>query len=72
MFQADKMKFSAAEMIQEYGTVINLKIFSKLKQVSLNFVSLIMEKLCSLELEIIINPAQLLFTRLLKINQEMH
>jgi hypothetical protein len=49
MFQADKMKFSAAEMIQEYGTVINLKIFSKLKQVSLNFVSLIMEKLYSLE-----------------------
>ncbi len=38
MFQADKMKFFAVEMIQEYGTVTNPKIFLKLKQVYLNFV----------------------------------
>lgn len=71
MFQEDKMKFFAVEMIQEFGTVTNPKIFLKLKQVYLNFVSHIMVKLYSLEWEISTSLAQLLYTKLRKINQEM-
>lgn len=65
------MKFFAVEMIQEFGTVTNPKIFLKLKQVYLNFVSHIMVKLYSLEWEISTSLAQLLYTKLRKINQEM-
>jgi hypothetical protein len=55
MFQVDKMKYFAVEMIQEYGIVINLKIFLRPKQAYLNFASPIMAKLFLQELEIIIS-----------------
>jgi len=49
MFLVDKTKYFAAEMIQEYGTAINPKIYLNVKQAFLSFVSLITEKLYSLE-----------------------
>jgi hypothetical protein len=45
MFQEDKMKYFVVVMTQEYGIVMNPKIFLKHKQAYLNFALLTMEKL---------------------------